>query len=554
MKPKSKAVRARNDQVREAHFQYSEGRISRREFLRFSSALGAGAMAMSLLPPMEQLQVRRAKAIQDMTPQRGGVVYNAMAVDTERYDDPARLNLVFPSNVVRQVCDYLVTLDKDLVLQPGLATSWTPSDDGLTWTLTLREGVTFNHGKAFNADDVVFTINRLVDPETASAFVAAAPYVQGAEKVDDYTVNVFTERVDADFIYKLFLYQAAVLPADWPGDFFNNPWGTGPFTIEDFVPSEYIRFQAREDYWAMGADGSPLPYLDSVEFVIYPDELARISAMQEGALHMGDASVTLKDQYDGLDGYDFTTVQTGNLHIAIMQYDAEPWTDPKVREAVKLAVDRQNYIDTLYLGYAIPADDHPIAPSMYPLAPSDQTPRAYDPEQARNLLAEAGYPDGFDVTTLYIDPGSDSGFAENFALFMASQLEQVGIRLDLQPTPDYWSIWLDSWGDFHMGISNWAQKNTASDMFNLAYRTGAEWNESHWSNEEFDNLLSAFDSELDQEVRGDQLKQLCDILSDDGPVVIPGFRQNAAAKASNLHYDLHPLAYVWLGDAWLEQE
>ncbi len=231
MKFNPRDLRARNDKVREAHFQYESGRITRREFLRFSSMLGGGALAAGLLPPAQRAQLLRPRYRQ--TPTRGGTIVNAMSVDTNRFDDPAKLNLLYPSNFVRQVCDWLVVLDTDLNLQPQLATEWMPSEDGLTWTLKLRQGVKFNHGKDFNADDVVFTINRLVDPETASGFAAAANMVTGAEKVDDYTVNIHTNRVSADFIYTLFLYQAAVLPADWPGDFFSNPWGTGPFTIAE---------------------------------------------------------------------------------------------------------------------------------------------------------------------------------------------------------------------------------------------------------------------------------------------------------------------------------
>jgi peptide/nickel transport system substrate-binding protein len=513
--------------------------------------LGGSTLAMSLLPPMERTQLLRPRSRQ--APRRGGTVTNALSTDTSRYDDPARLNLVFPSNYVRQVCDWLVTLDTDLNLTPSLATDWTPSEDGLTWTLKLREGVKFNHGKDFNADDVVFTINRLIDPETASGFAAAANMVTGAEKIDDLTVNIHTNRVSADFIYTLFLYQAAVLPADWPGDFFSNPWGTGPFTISELTPGEFVRFKARDDYWMKGEDGDPLPYLDEVQFISFPDELARLSALQEGSLLLGPASVELKEEYEALEDYEFVAVQTGNLHIAVMHYNEAPWTDPNVREAFKLLVDRQNYADTIYQGFAIAADDHPIAPGMYPLAPTEQNPRQQDYEKARQLLADAGYPDGLDLKAYYIDAASDGGFAEAFAIFMASQAEPGGVRIELQPTPDYWNIWLDDWGENTLGISNWAQKNTASEMFNLAYRTGASWNESHWSNPDFDTLLEEFDRTLDQEVRRGQLKQLTEILRNDGSILIPGFRQDFAARYKKLHYKLHPQAYVWMGDAWLEE-
>jgi peptide/nickel transport system substrate-binding protein len=554
IRPDIKALKARDERVKEAHFQYTKSRISRREFLRFSSALGGGTLAMGLLSPLERIQVQQAKRMlaQD-TPVRGGTLYNTHGIDVRRFDDPAKLDNVLVSNYVRQVCDYLVTLDPTLTLQPGLATGWTPSEDGLTWTLTLREGVTFNHDKAFNADDVVFTINRLVDPETASGWAGAANYVNGAEKVDDMTVNIVTNRVAADFIYSLFLYHAAILPADWPGDFFTNPWGTGPFTIAEFVPDEYIRFSRRDGYWQNGADGSPLPYLDSVEFINYPDDAAVYTALQEGSIDMASADITLPDQYTPLTSYDVRTVQTANLHIAVMKFNEEPWTDPNVVEAMKLMVSRQAYADTLYLGFAIPADDHPIAEGMYPLAPTNQTPREQDIEQARALLTEAGYPDGLDLTVDYIDPASDGGFAEGFAQFLVSQGEAAGIRMTLAPNPDFWTTWLDDWGAFHIGVSNWAQKNTASEMLNLAYYSAGVWNETHWSNPEFDALLEEFDRTLDQEARAGQLEQLCNMISDGCPIVIPGFRQDAAVISQRVHYNLHPQAFVWFGDTWVTE-
>lgn len=546
----------RDELVREAHFQYAQKRISRREFLRFSAALGGGALAVGMLSPMEALQVRRAShaLAQEMSPQRGGIIYNSLGIDTDtsRFDDPARLNLVFPSNAVRQVCDYLVVLDTNLELKPSLATSWTPSEDGLSWTVTLREGVKFNHGKDFNADDVVFTFSRLIDPDTASGWAGAANYVTGVEKVDDYTVLFHTNRVAADFIYTLFLYHAAVLPADWPGNFIANPWGTGPFTLEEFAPGEYIRFKRREDYWQMGADGQSLPYLDEVEFDSYADEAARYSAEQEGSLDMASANLSLKAQYDALAEFNFTTVQTGNLDIAIMQFDQEPWTKPEMREAIKLLIDRQAYADTRFGGFAIPAADQPIAAGMYPLAPADQTPRQQDYEQVRALLAQAGYENGIDLTVPYIDPASDGGYTDQFAQFLVGQAEQAGVRLTLAPDPNFWDTWLSDWGPNVLGLSNWAQKNTASEMFNLAYYSTGVWNESHWNNPDFDALLEQFDSTLDQEERRGQLAQLCDLISNEGTVMIPAFRQDAAVIKTSVHYNLHPQAFVWFGDAWVE--
>ncbi|MCC7452350.1 MAG: twin-arginine translocation signal domain-containing protein [Anaerolineae bacterium] len=550
MKFDPKSLSARDDRVRDAHSHYQQGRISRREFMRFSAMIGGAALALQLLPPQERARVLAASYQAQV--KRGGTIYNTHAISTKRFDDPAKMDSVFVSNYVRQVCDYMVVTDQDMVLKPSLATEWAPSKDGLTWTVKLRQGVKFNHGKTFGADDVVFTFTRLMNKETASPFAGAVPYLKGVEKVDDSTVNFVTDRVAADFIYSLFLYHAAVLPADWPGDFFKNPWGTGPFTIDKFVPDERITFKARKDYWQQGADGKPLPYLDSVEFVSYKDDLARLNALKEGTLDISGAQPTLRDQYKAIDTLNYVLVQTGNLHIAVMHFNEKPWTDSKVREAFKLCFDRKAYVDTIWAGEAIQANDHPIAPGIYPLAPADQTPRKQDYEKAKALLKEAGYPDGFDLKVFYIDKQSDGGFAEKFAVFMESQVKPAGIRMTLQPDPAYWDKWLKDWGEFTLGASNWAQKTSASEMFNLAYRSDGIWNETHWKNPEFDALLKQFDQELDAEKRKQQLAQLTDILSKDGPIMIPGFYQQAVALSKKVHYRPHPANFVWMGNVWTE--
>ncbi|MEO6626190.1 MAG: ABC transporter substrate-binding protein, partial [Burkholderiaceae bacterium] len=171
---------------------------------------------------------------------RGGKLVSTFFFSTERFNDPAIINSYFVSNTLRQVCDFLVRVTPELLVVPALATEWTPSADGKTWTIKLREGVKFNHGKDFNADDVLFTFDRLLDPATASGFAGVANYLKpgSIEKVDDFTVNFHADRAVGDFPYHLFDYHAAILPTDWGGDFYAEPYGTGPFTIKSFRPDE----------------------------------------------------------------------------------------------------------------------------------------------------------------------------------------------------------------------------------------------------------------------------------------------------------------------------
>src|SRR5258708_15476665 len=318
--------RNRDDRVRDAYSQMQKNKMSRREFLRFASVMGVSLTAVGLgacqtaatappatgnpqataipqatgvpptagpLPTAQVIQQtvvveRNVTTTPAPTPlggiKRGGKMLSTLYFDTSRFNDPAIINNYFVSNPLREVCDFLVRVTPELLVVPALATSWMPSTDGKTWTVKLRQGVKFNHGKTFNADDVLFTFNRLLDPKTASGFAGVANYLKpgSIEKVDDYTVNFHADRVVGDFPYHLFDYHAAVLPTDWGGDFYTQPYGTGPFTIKTFKPDESITFQARTDYWDKDANGGALPYLDELEIRKYPDDASYLDAFSKG--------------------------------------------------------------------------------------------------------------------------------------------------------------------------------------------------------------------------------------------------------------------------------
>jgi peptide/nickel transport system substrate-binding protein len=552
--------RVRDDMVRDAYSMLQKKKLSRRDFLRFASVMGASLTALGLgacqqAPDGTPQATAQTAATATTVPtassgiKRGGKLVSTFFFSTERFNDPAIINSYFVSNTLRQVCDYLVRVTPDLLVAPALATEWTPAADGKTWTIKLREGVKFNHGKVFNADDVIFTFDRLLDPATASGFTGIANYLKpgSIEKVDDYTVNFHADRVVADFPYHLFDYHAAILPTGWGGDFYTEPHGTGPFTIKDFRPDESITFQRRPDYWEMGADGQTLPYLEELEIRSYPDDAAYLDALAQGQIHLTGISAATLPQVQEMPNVNPTDFQSGGFYNFVLHCNEKPFDDVRVREALKIAVDRQGWVDAVNFGYAIPGSDQPIAP-IYANAP-DIPPTAQDIDKAKALLAEAGYPDGLDLTLNH--PNDDA--STNSAAWLAASAADAGFRVTLEPNPDYFNTWLDDWGPNKFGFDNWGMRATPSEYFNIGYSSEAPWNETHWKNPTFDSKLAEYDAELDPAKRNGLLSELCNLIKTDGGLLTTVHYKVLYAQAQALQgFIMNPLGFTHYADAWLD--
>lgn len=575
---KTRDEKIRDERVMDAYLDMLKGKITRREFVRYASVMGASLAALGIAScttptpaaapetiektVVVEKQVEVTKEVEKIitaTPEptltggikRGGTLLSSFFFSTERFTDPAIINNYFVSNTLRQVCDYMVRVDNNMIVQPALATEWVPSEDGLLWTLKLRKGVKFNHGKDFNADDVLFTFNRLIDPATASGFTGIANYLEpgSIEKVDDFTVTFACTRAVGDFPYHLFAYMAAVLPADWGGDFYEQPWGTGPFTIKEFRPDERIIFEARKDYWDIGADGSPMPYIDTLEIRNYPDDAAYLDALQSGEILLSGISTAVLPEVLKMENVQPTYFQSGGFFNGVLHTDEKPFDDPRVRNALKLAVDRNKWCQSVYLGYAIPGNDTPIAP-IYADAP-DIPPTAQDIEQAKALLAEAGYPNGLKLTAKFIN----DDLTTNTATWLAASAKEAGFDITLEPDPEYWQHWLDQWGPNVIGVSNWGMRSTPSEYFNIAYASTAVWNETHWKNAEFDSKLAEYDAELDAAKRTSLLADLCNLIKEDGGLLTAGHYQVLYAKSHKLkNFEMNPMGFTYYGNCWIDEE
>ena len=343
--------------------QFRNGKISRREFMRMATLLGLSVSTASVLaactseeaatptttseseptsaPAAESTAAPVAESTKEPTevpaaagPKRGGEI--TLSEGLLRFDDP-HVSLMTEYNVFRNVAEHLVLVGTDNITRPWLLESWEASDDLLTWTLHIRQGIMFNHGPELTAEDVAFNFNRWIDPDVGSSMVGLfGEYLtpEGIEIADDYTVVLHLETPQMAVPEHMFHNQAVILPKDFDGSWLDNPTGTGPYTLEEYLVEERALLKKREGYWREGADGEPLPYLDSVRFIYLSDTAAEVAALSGGQVDIAgiDANqvAVLEDS-----GVLFTSQTSSYTHVYRMRCDQGALADVRLRNAIK---------------------------------------------------------------------------------------------------------------------------------------------------------------------------------------------------------------------------
>ncbi|MBI3976877.1 MAG: ABC transporter substrate-binding protein [Chloroflexi bacterium] len=413
-------------------------------------------------------------------------------------DEPARFDNPDQPNIIRQVNEYLTQVDAKGVARPHLVEKWEPSADLKTWTLTVRKGVKWNMPtpRDLDAEDVAFNLRRWVTKQTASSMTSLMNYLQptGVEVADKMTVKLHLDRQEFAVPYHVYHYPALVLPREFEGNWLKQQWGTGPFTVQEHVPTERLRYKRREGYWRNGEDGKPLPYLDEILVVDRGDETASVlSAFGAGQVdYWRIPSVGVVPALELLPNVRVIQTPSSETVLIRMRVDKKPFDDERIRTAVKLVQDREQILKVAYRGMGTLGTDTHANDTQGDYVPVPVPKR--DVARAKALLAEAGYPNGIELT-LEFRTGME--WERVACMAFQQQAEQAGIRILLKLFPD--SMFIGKWNQVDFGATNWRHRPLVTMNYQLAYLCGAAWNETRWCDKEFEKMLADAASQVSLE-------------------------------------------------------
>ena len=421
----------------------------------------------------------------------------------------------------------LVRLDNDFQPNPHLAESWEPNGDASSWVFTLRNDVEFHDGSTMTANDVIWSLRAAMDPQSGSNFYAQLKDLLKPENItaeDDRTVRFDLERGFVFFPNPLGTRNSRIFKDGYTTeDFAANPIGTGPFKYESFVPGESFTASRFENYWQ---DGKPL--LDGIELSNIPEDASKLEALLTGEVDLIDNIEFASSR--ALEGteYEPMALTDAAWHAMICDTRVEPFTDPRVIMAMKLALDRQQVVDLVYAGFASLAADSTI-PVSDPNFPADVQPRGRDLDGARALLAEAGYADGLEIPHPLI---SVFGFGtNNLAAVLKEQLAEAGITISLQEGgPTFWdAVWQKE--PFYIPDYN---RRHPSEVFPLISITDAGQWMTHWSDAEFDAAVQAAAETTDFAVQKENYGTAIRLQSENDAIILPAYAPRLHAKAVRL--------------------
>jgi peptide/nickel transport system substrate-binding protein len=533
--------------------EYKAGKISRREFVRrgtvvgmsipllgyLAAACGGGdeaappAEAPPAAPPAETGATEAAPPAEAGAPQPGGALRTAMIAPATALD-PLVVADEGGLAVLGQSGEYLIWSNDKLELEPRLAESWEPNEDGSVWTFKIRQGATFHDSRPVTAEDVAYTLNLHADPANEGNALSAfgdpgglSP--GGAEAIDDATVQVTLNGPNGGFPYIVNSdnYNVIILPVDFdPTTWEQNFMGAGPWVLDTFTPQQGVTYTRNDNYY----DPSRIPLADTSELRFFAEDQARILAIQGGEVDVLSQFQIVAGGEALLNDPNITVVEVPSVqHRQIhMRADQEPFADKRVRQAMALLLDRPALVEGIFQGKAEIGNDSPFS-TLYPFTDTSVPQRVADTEQARQLLADAGKSGGFEVEL----STWDNYEMPQVAQLLQSAAQEVGVNITLNVT-DAGTYYSDFWLNSPIGITDYGPRGVPNVFLTAALVTDGVWNAAHFSNPTLDQLTADFISALDLDSQRAAAKQLQELLLDEVPVMFLYFYDHLSAQRSNV--------------------
>jgi len=483
----------------------------------------------------------------------GGVLVFARSGDSVGLD-PARETDGESFYATGNIFDTLVEFKPGTTeIQPALAESWEVSDDGLTFTFNLVEGAVFHDGNPVNAEAVKFSFERQfkedhpyynLGPWKYWGYMDMSAIVDEVIAQDDTTVVFKLKKVEAPFLSNLAMdFAAIVSPAaveKYGADFASNPVGSGPFKFVSWQKDDNIVLEKNADYWRRPA------YLDRLILKVIPDATARYLSLQKGEVDVVDFP-SIEDLEDIKANSEIKLVQQSGMNVGYlaMNNEKEPFDDVRVRQAINMAINKEEIIAGVYGQAGAPAKN-PLPPNMWSYN-DDIEPYEYDVEKAKALLAEAGLADGFDTTIWampVVRPYNPNG--KKVAEIMQAQLAKIGVNAEIVSYE--WGTYLDKTdqGEHDMALLGWTGDNGDPDNFlwvllSAPAAVKPAGNIAFWKNDEFTGLIKEAKETFDQEKRVELYREAQEVFHEEAPwVPLAHSVVYAPVKNSVMDFVLYP--------------
>jgi peptide/nickel transport system substrate-binding protein len=443
----------------------------------------------------------------------------------------------------------LTRLGPTMAAEPDLATTWSADPTLTEWTFNLRPGVTFHDGTPLTAKDVVATLKAILDPATGSPGRANIGPIDTVEAPADLVVKIHLKGPYADLPVALAYTNAKIVPAAIlaanPARLDREAVGTGPFKLVSYEPSRLTVVERNPAYY-----NPARPILDRIEILLYPDPTARASAQLAGDTHlMLAADPTSFLRLDNAPGTKALRTPSGSFLNVVMGCTQKPFDDIRVRRALALTLDRPALVDLVAEGLGTPGDDV-CANNAYRFF--DKLPtKAPDIPAAKKLLAEAGHPNGLDLTLI---ASNSPGTRTQLGVAIREMAKPAGFNITVQTMAH--ATFLDqAWLKAPLYIGFYNMQATIDAIFSLLYTSTAPWNESKWNNPTFDAAIAEARRTADNAKRQALYDQAQKLMYDEVPTLIPIFFDLLAAQNDKLqNFSLHPRGTVFrLEDVWLSK-